>query len=397
MHKERLLYLLNGWRAQKLSSDENLELNNFLNEEENRQHFIAYLSDVFDTDETLPSFDERLLPYLEKTLAIDRLQPISKSRHALQVLGSVWFRYAAVLLFAVGLASFGWYFRSFKNFEEGKLQAHDSILPAYSSAILTLADGSLIDLDSVAYGMIAYQQGAEVKLSKGLLDYEVTDQSLSEAGYNTITTLRGRQFQVHLPDGTKAWLNAASSIKYPTTFRGNERRVYITGEVYFEVSKNAKKPFFVQLPEHSEVRVIGTSFNINAYENEPTIKTTLVEGSVKISTSSINEPPTSLLLKPGQQAKLINNFLTLDTTASNVAKSLSWKNGIFHFEDVGLEQIMRELERWYDIDVVYKKGIPDVRFVGEVTRGVTLKDLLNELEGPNIKFKIEGRKVMVTF
>ena len=274
------------------------------------------------------------------------------------------------------------------------VQAAD-IAPGKNGAVLTLADGTLVVLDSLGNGVVATQNGAQVKLQGGTLAYEATGPATGEVAYNTMSTPKGRQFQVTLPDGTKVWLNAASSISYPTAFTRNERQVILTGEAYFEVAHNSNMPFKINVNGKAEVEVLGTHFNVNAYDNETTINTTLLEGSVRVE---LNADMPAITLKPGQQAQVGEvgkQSIAKVINDADIDKVMSWKNGLFNFEGASLAEIMRQLERWYDIEVAYEKGIPDVEFEGKMTRDVPLKDLLKMLERSAIHFRIEGRKLIV--
>jgi len=281
------------------------------------------------------------------------------------------------------------------------------IAPGKNGAVLTLADGSRVVLDSLGNGVVATQHGTQVVLQGGGIAYDATNAATGEVAYNTMSTPKGRQFQVTLPDGTKVWLNAASSISYPTVFSGEKRQVSLTGEAYFEVMKNPKMPFVVNIhlsdeetlgPREAKIEVLGTHFNVNAYDNEATINTTLLEGSVKVVRSGYGNRQDNMqevILKPRQQAVMrFISPITIDSSP-DLNKVMSWKNGLFNFEGASLAEIMRQLERWYDIEVAYEKGIPDVEFEGKMTRDVPLNDLLKMLERSAIHFRIEGRKLIV--
>jgi hypothetical protein len=271
------------------------------------------------------------------------------------------------------------------------------IAPGKNGAVLTLADGTQVVLDSLHNGVIANQKGGQVLLKEGKLAYE--PDGSGEVAYNTMTTPKGRQFQVTLPDGTKVWLNAASAVTYPTVFTGKERVVKVTGEVYFEVTKNVKMPFRVNVNNKAEIEVLGTHFNVNGYADESKISTTLLEGSVRVTVNSAIRPVVTL--KPGQQAQITNGISQAEGTGIKVIenadseKILAWKNGLFNFNGASLQEVMRQLKRWYDIDVVYEKGIPNITFWGEITRGVSLNDLLIGLEKTGVHFRMEGRKLVV--
>ena len=273
-----------------------------------------------------------------------------------------------------------------------------AIAPGREGAILTLADGRQVSLDSMGNGVITHQSGAAVVMSNGKLVYDAAGENSTNIEYNKMTTPKGRQFQVTLPDGTKVWLNAASSIRYPTAFTGKERRVDVTGEVYFEIAKDANKPFFVNINNKGTIEVLGTLFNVNAYDNEKSIHTTLLDGSVRVAVSTTN----SVILKPGQQASIkqaagMHMPEEKITVVNNpdLEKVMAWKNDLFNFEGADLGEVMRQLERWYNIDVVYENGIPDMKYMGEMSRQIPLADLLVILKKTEVDFRVEGRTLIV--
>ncbi len=268
------------------------------------------------------------------------------------------------------------------------LAAGKDILPGRDGAILTLADGSTVVLDSLGGGVIATQDGATVVLTKGQLAYNPAGGAAAQMVWNTMSTPRGRQFRLVLPDGTKVWLNTASSIRYPTVFHGRERKVEITGEAYFEVAKNEQLPFRVSINKETEVQVLGTHFNINAYADEPAIKATLLEGSVKVVKGNDFK-----LLQPGEQA-VVKGGIVLDKNV-NVQQAISWKNGLFNFEGASLDEFLRQLARWYDIKIVYKGKVPQRTFQGELGRDLVLSDILETLTYFKINYKIEGKTLII--
>jgi transmembrane sensor len=270
----------------------------------------------------------------------------------------------------------------------------NDVAPGSNKALLTLSDGSKIALDDARNGTLGNQGQTTLNKTKNdELIYESGAAAAKNAPvvYNTVSTPKGGEFQLVLSDGSKIWLNAASSITFPTTFSGTERRVTITGEVYFEVAKNKELPFRV-IAGKQTVEVLGTHFNINAYADESAIKTTLMEGSVKVSSGN-----QSAILKPDQQANISTNgsdmikIKTVDT--DNV---LAWKNGSFDFEKEELQAIMRQVARWYDVDVKYEGNVPLKSFTGSISRNVNLSELLKMLKYTGINFKIDGQTVVVT-
>ena len=261
--------------------------------------------------------------------------------------------------------------------------------PGGNKATLTLADGSVILLDDAKNGILAQQGDAKVIKLDGKLLYDLTAINTKQIVYNTISTPKGGQYQLELPDGSMVWLNATSSIRFPTSFSENERRVEIAGEAYLEVAKNADKPFVVSV-NGSEIQVLGTHFNINAYSDEEIMKTTLLEGSIKFVSGNDDH-----ILRPGQQSQLTNDGTVKVVSKVDVDEVVAWKNGLFSFENAGIEATMRQLSRWYDVDVDYR-GRPDDLFIAEMPRNIKLSDALKALElTGKVKFEIEGRKIIV--
>ncbi|SHG08873.1 FecR family protein [Pedobacter caeni] len=300
---------------------------------------------------------------------------------------------AATVLIAL---SIGFYFykntrdKDLKTLIEVKLGL--DVEPGGNKATLTLADGSQISLTDAGNGELAKQSGVKItKNANGQLVYSIVESGLKELGYNTISTPRGGVYQVNLPDGTHVWLNAASSIKFPTTFAHlSQRKVELRGEAYFEVAKHKKLPFIVSTAEQ-QVEVLGTHFNINSYDDEPEVKTTLLEGSVKVSAGNV------MFLKPGQQATLSDHSSgKIKIGPADIDQVMAWKNGFFHFEKENLHSVLRQISRWYDIDLVYKANRLDDEFMGDIPRNVKLSEVLKILEFEGIHFKIEGRKLIVT-
>jgi transmembrane sensor len=271
---------------------------------------------------------------------------------------------------------------------------HD-VDPGINKATLTLANGSKISLNDASTGEVAQQEGIHIiKKGEGQLIYDVSLPSANnniKILFNTITTPRGGKYQVNLPDGSKVWLNAASSLTYPTVFTGKERKVTLTGEAYFEIAHNKLLPFKVET-RNQIVQVYGTHFNINSYDNEPVTKTTLLEGSVQVVP---NGAGAAQFLNPGQEASLKNNG-ALTIAQADTLEAISWKNGDFLFNDASLVDIMRQLERWYDVDVDYG-NIPQTRYNGLISRSVKLSEVLQMLElTSRVKFKIEASAIKIS-
>lgn len=276
------------------------------------------------------------------------------------------------------------------------------VAPARDGAVLTLADGSEVLLDSVGNGLIADQNGTKVMLTNGVLAYDAAGTAEESVAYNTMRTPNGRKFNLKLPDGTLVWLNAGSSIRYPTRFVNNERRVEVSGEAYFEVENISAMPFRVNIDNKALVEVLGTEFNVNAYADEPLIRTTLLKGAVRVSALDMQTPNTvqgtAGILKPGQQAVIPNDGHgghQIQMQEVETDPVVAWKNGVFNFENVDFEGAMRQIQRWYDIDVVYENGVPDIRFGGKLMRTLSLNDLLEVLSKAEVHYRLEGERRLV--
>lgn len=296
-----------------------------------------------------------------------------------------WYWAAAAVLL---LVSIGGYFQLKHRKEITGIAKTEKVMPGYERATLTLDDGSVVQLDS-AGNRTLQQGGSSIRQQGGQLVYAASSDK-DAVTYNTLRTPRGGQFKVILPDGTTVWLNAASSIRYPTTFAGQERRVEMSGEAYFEVAKNEKMPFKVSANGKAEVKVLGTHFNVDAYPEEGIIKTTLLEGAVSMSTPA--HPP--VLLKPGQQATAGQAELKVVNDA-NIDQVMAWRHGLFNFDRSNLPAVMNELSRWYDVDVRYEGQIPSRTFRGKINRDLSLAQVLEVLQDVNIKFRMEGKTIVV--
>jgi len=296
---------------------------------------------------------------------------------------------AAVLLIAMTAVFF---YLNQKDNVAVSLAKHD-VNPGKNKALLTLADGRKISLSDALNGEVAKQAGVLIsKNEKGQLIYQASG---SEAGsgqhqYNTIEAPKGGQWQVILPDGSKVFLNALSSLKYPVSFSKRERRVELKGEAYFEISHNKNLPFRV-IAQGQTVEVLGTHFNIMAYNDEPILKTTLLTGSVRVATAS-----ESLILKPGEQSQFSGDKMKVVQNA-DLEDVMAWKNGYFKFDE-NLADVMAKVSRWYDVEVNYQlQPDPVFKYKGEISRNKNLSEILNMLEYTgNVHFKIEGRRVIVT-
>ncbi len=271
------------------------------------------------------------------------------------------------------------------------------ILPGRNAATLILASGKKIVLSDVVNGELAKESGVSIsKTENGKLVYQIRENGGNTNEINTLTTARGETYDIILPDQTKVTLNASSSLKYPTNFSNfSKRTVDLVGEAYFEVAKDKDHPFVVKTNKQ-EVEVLGTHFNINAYADEESIKTTLLEGSVKVvSTPKIGLPVKSVILTPGQMA--INREDKLRIEIVNARNEIAWKNGYFVFDNENIREVMKEVSRWYDIDIEYHGDLSHTMFGGSISRAKSIEELLNKIElTGSVHFKIEGRRIIVT-
>jgi ferric-dicitrate binding protein FerR (iron transport regulator) len=310
---------------------------------------------------------------------------------------------AAAIAILILLSAAYWMFSSKPSKQEitttlPETKYQNDIAPGGNRAVLTLADGSPVILDSVSNGIIGHQGNTKVqKLNNGLLVYVVNGRRVSEndeAFYNKIATPRGGQYQVTFTDGTKVWLNAASSIRFPVVFSGKYRKVEITGEAYFEVAKNKAMPFKVKA-NNSEIEVLGTHFNVSAYNDETEIKTTLLEGKVRVSALySDNKSPA--VLKPGEQAAINKEGKINVKNNADTEEAMAWMNGYFQFRSADLKTILRQIARWYDVDIEYR-GNANMLFTGQLTRNENVSKVLNKLAlTGEVHFKIDGKKIIVS-
>ncbi len=255
-------------------------------------------------------------------------------------------------------------------------------------AILTLSTGRQIVLDSAANGVLTRDAGVQVIRKGGELSY---GGNADEVLYNQVVTPRGRKWQLTLSDGTKVWLNAASSVRYPISFVGNERMVEVSGETYFEVAPDKNRPFRIKITGKGNIEVLGTRLDVNAYDDEDATRTTLLEGRVKVVRGT-----DSRFLSPGQQAVLDNATEDIKViNDANIDEVMAWKNGRFIFSDMDLKTIMRQLTRWYDVDVVYEGRVPEIRVGGIIHNDVYLSTVMEFLGENGVHYKIEGKKIII--
>ena len=351
----------------------------------------------FISDESSKPLLDTVFRKIQNAIAVDnKIRQIT----VLPFYRNSWFRACAAATIILIISTTTYYFLHKSNetvfaLKQTPIHQAKDIPPGTNNAVLTLGNGTTIMLDSAANGTLAQQGNTDVQKTNGQIAYRKTDMEMNtKPVYNTITTANGNQYQLILSDGSKVWLNAASSIRFPASFTGMERKVEITGEAYFEVAHNASKPFRVDFNDKAggkgEVEVLGTHFDVNTYDDESASKTTLLEGSVKIKTANQVQ-----MLKPGQQAAITSNTITLKKDV-DVSQVVAWKDGFFVFNNTDIQTMMRQVARWYDIDVIFEGKIPSDGFTGKISRNVPLSDFLKVLQLNNVHVKTEGRRVTIS-
>ncbi|MCD0488185.1 DUF4974 domain-containing protein [Pedobacter sp. MC2016-14] len=395
--KKRLIYLLEAYTSHNIGADELEELTEYISNSSSMDAELTELMRQFwaampeDAEMEVPgeavfeniSKHPRFLKPEAKVITFYKWNNLLKYAAVLVLLLS-----AALLVYRPHFGSSAESTRYVKTVIPSK-----EIKPGVKKAVLTLSDGSEVILQDAGKGTLAHQGNARLEQNNGQLlykDHSAAGHDLQLSMQNKITTPKGGEYQLVLSDGTAIWLNTGSSISYPVAFAGTERRVKITGEVYFEVAKNAKMPFIVEA-NGTEVKVLGTHFNVSAYADDREVRTTLVEGSVKVSKNG-----QQALLKPDQEARAINGTNRISVQNVDATEALAWKNGTFLFNNEDIKTVMKVVSRWYDIDVTYKGDLANKTFGGTISRFESFEKLLKTLELTGaIHFKIEGRRVIV--
>ncbi len=321
-------------------------------------------------------------------------QPETAGGPKLAVKRLEWRRYAGIAAAVLVIAAGGWLWKSRHNrarSADDAMAVTIEAVPGGNRAVLTLGGGKQVVLDSAANGMLAIQGNERVMKQNGRLDYQQGGQGEGETAviFNTLATPRGGEYQLVLPDGTKVWLDASSSITYPTAFAGKTRQVSISGQAYFEVVHDPNKPFEVKV-QGQIIRDIGTAFDINAFTDEPTMKITLANGAVAVG-EHLN---TVVLRQAGQQLDCTNGQLEPVHNADLTAV-LAWKNGLFYLTSADIATVMRQVGRWYDVDIVFEKGVPAGHITGEVPRNTMLSTVLQVLRTSGVHFTTEGKTIHV--
>ncbi len=396
MPKDAILFLLEQWLSGRATAAEKQKLLDLINNPDHSSEVHSLLESQIAGKYYSLTWDEKHLDEM-----VGRIVKTEENSKSVKLVS--WPRRisvaAAVLIFISGAS----YFLLHNNKRLPAAPAQPVVInnafadkvPNSGRAVLTLANGKNILLDSALNGKIAVENGTNiVKLADGQIAYHTNSgkELLAEnTEYNTLSTPRGAQYFLLLPDGSKVWLNAASTIRYPVQFTGDARKVEITGEAYFEVAKNTKA-FFVGLPNGADIQVLGTHFNVNAYNDDGEIKTSLLEGAVKVRSKT-----DSVIMRPGEQAQISGNGQDDIHTIrdADMEQVMAWRNGLISFRGATIKGIMKQLERWYDVDVEYRGNPSDRIFTGEAESNLSLSEMIRILEANQIHLKVEGRKIIV--
>ncbi|WP_442591461.1 FecR family protein [Pedobacter sp. AW31-3R] len=396
---KRIIDLYSRFSAKTASATELEAFNTFLNTPGAEQR----LFDLLETDYQLSESYEK---DISEFRALQIFQEVTSHPQELKKVIRLWPRLAGVAAVAAIIAFSFLLKRNLFNDDTSRLTsiaAAQDIAPGTNTATLTLGNGRKIVLSAVLNGILAAESGVRIsKTADGEITYEIVDNGLAEGlGMNILSTNRGETYRVKLPDGSLVWLNAASSITYPASFNGTKsRKVKMSGEAYFEIQKDKEHPFIVET-NGQEVKVLGTHFNIKAYEDEADVITTLQEGSVRVDFEAAAwgskgkvRYKDEIVLSPGQQSLLKGE--TISISKANLEENIAWKEGDFIFTEVGIEKVMRDIARWYNIQVIYEGAIPPGTFSGNISRIKNISQILMALESTKlVHFKIEGRRVYV--
>lgn len=397
MNNERLNVLLKTAVKGELSDEERNEMMTLLRDPAHEQAVKDTLLEAFHEPKELVDVDPQVgKDILAAVLNSDRAN-LSERKTVPLYRRLNWAIAAAIALIFLSIAFFFIKQQNEKPIVSVAAKHLNDVDPGANKATLTLADGSVITLNDATAGKIAQQAGMVIsKTADGQILYELSESSADQGdGYNTISTPYGGRYEIVLQDGTHVVLNSGSSIRYPLSFKGEQRRVTLSGEAYFEVAKDKSRPFIVATPasataQAQEIKVLGTHFNVNAYADEKAYVTTLLEGSVKVGIAGTEN---ARILKPGQQSILRQQ---IQVKEADTETAVAWKNGLFALADEPVEDMMRKLARWYNVEIVYQGTVPQIGFWAQISKNKKLSEVLDVLEETNgIHFKIEGRRVIV--
>lgn len=388
--RERYEYLASAWKNKTISPEEEREFFNWLNSPE---EIVVNIPASFVDSET--ELKNGMYAYIDQTLWANKQVRKRKLWPGLSIAAALLLLTGASLLFLPAI----------QQLFNSTTHLNSNIAPGRNTATLTLSNGKKIKLSEVPVGQLSNESGISIsKTRDGKLIYTIAaddNKANAQSEFNTLSTAIGETYQIHLPDGTNVWLNAASSLKYPADFgTGSERKVQLSGEAYFEVAKLERKTRgsistrvpFVVTTDKQEVEVLGTHFNISSYHEEPAVKTTLLEGAVRVSL--LNSLAENVTLQPNQQA--VFSAGRLSTYTVDATESVAWKNGKFTFDREEISSIMRKVARWYNIEVIYEDKMDGVKLTGSISRFEDLGKLLEILENTQqVNFKIDGKRIIV--
>ncbi len=401
MNKARLHNLLHQYLNGLISEDDCIELLDYIDHAGTDEIADAVTVDLVDLEKS-PQFEEHqtdeIFQRIQSDFRFKESSQVKKDQtHIVKLYKNRWLQIAAAcfLLLTGGVLYFSHQNKPQTDASQLMASRKTLIVPGSNKAFLTMANGKIILLSNASNGVLAKTNSGNIsKIRNGQIAYNTTDAGKvndgQSIGDNILTTPKGGEYEVVLPDGTKVWLNAASSLNYPVAFTGHDRQVKLIGEAYFEVAKNKNKPFYVNI-NNVQVRVLGTHFNVEAYNDDENIKTTLLEGSVQISKNN-----THSILAPGQQAVINKNSNNIVVSTADIDDAMAWKNGYFIFDHDNIQGIMKKVSRWYDVDVTYQGNFTDLKFGGTFYRSKSVEELLQHLESVgNIHFAIKGRRIIV--
>lgn len=389
-NQSHIQMLFQRFSDHQASPEEVKELFRLVAQEGNDHEFIALLELEMEMSELVNVEDQKrrdqVLSKIKEVIGVIEGEPAVPAKKS----NFRWLAIAASVMLVMGAAVF--FFRSGQtDNNQGKLV--NDLAPGKVGATLTLANGRKIRLSEAGNGEIAKEAGISVtKTADGQLVYQIKEEVAQTDKINTLSTAKGETYILTLPDQSKVWMNAASSLTYSATLMGRGvRRVKLVGEAYFEIAKDKAHPFIVE-SKGQQVQVLGTHFNVNAYEDEPATMTTLLEGSVKVTSGTNKE-----ILKPGEQSKLSSSG-SISIQQVDVDNAVAWKKGYFQFENENLESIMRKVARWYDVEVIYQdSNLKKLAFMGTVSKYKNVSQILKTLQMTNeLDFRIEGKRILIS-
>lgn len=385
MEHEKIVLLLQKYVEDSITSEERILLEEWGTLHPDNRELLSQIKDESWLRGELENYN-RLAPKDIDTESLILSRKINKRKP--NNIRPLWRRYASVAAVLLVAFSIGIYFYFYSrdtsiNADSREVNiAQSPVVPGANRATLTTEAGETIVLSEAHSGLIVgdtliYEDGSAISTLK--------------TSFATLNTPRGGQYAVTLPDGTKVWLNASSSLRYPTRFTGTDRRVFLTGEAFFEVAHNIDQPFIVDT-DLQTLKVLGTVFNINAYADERQIATTLVEGKVAVRQKAEGANP--VILRPGQQSLMDERAVQI--VAVDVQEEIAWKDGKFVFYNSAIQAVMRQLARWYNVEIVYVDDVSTISFTGSLSRSAPLTDILEDIAlTESVNLKLEGRRIMV--